>query len=85
MKNIVLRRIMPKSNRVIIISIDKHVEPQVAKRIIPLMATLTKTVVNTNYKNFDKEFQIAMNLIVFGAKIMRGKAGYIIDFRVTYS
>jgi hypothetical protein len=35
------------------------------------MATLTKTVVNTNYKNFDKEFQIAMNLIVFGAKIMR--------------
>ena len=76
---------MPKSNRVIIISIDKHVEPQVAKRIIPLMATLTKTVVNTNYKNFDKDFQIAMNLIVFGAKIMLGKACYIIDFRVAYS
>ena len=53
-----------------------------AKRMIPLMATLTKTVVNTNYKNFDKEFQIAMNLIVFGAKIMPGKACYIIDFRV---
>lgn len=85
MKNIVLRRIMPRSNRVIIKSIDKHVEPQVAKRMIPLMATLTKTVVNTNYKNFDKEFQIAMNLIVFGAKIMRGKACYIIDFRVAYS
>ena len=76
---------MPSSNRVIINSSDKHVEPQVAKRMIPLMATLTKTVVNTNYKNFDKEFQIAMNLIVFGAKIMRGKACYIIDFRVAYS
>ena len=73
---------MPSSNCVIIKSIDKHVEPQMAKRMIPLMAkrmiplmaTLTKTVVNTNYKNFDKEFQIAMNLIVFGAKIMRSKA-----------
>ena len=73
---------MPSSNCVIIKSIDKHVEPQMAKRMIPLMATLTKTVVNTNYKNFDKEFQIAMNLIVFGAKIMPGKACYIIDFRV---
>ena len=74
MKNIVLRRMMPRSNPVIIKSIDKHVEPQMAKRMIPLMATLTKTVVNTNYKNFGKEFQIAMNLIVFGAKIMPGKA-----------
>ena len=56
-----------------------------AKRMIPLIATLNKKVVNTNYKNFDKDFQIAMNLIIFVAKIMLGKACYIIDFRVAYS